>query len=79
MRMFYIRLVFATELVCRYLCRISHLCNVKNFILSVWSPNKAIVFDLNFERKVIYCSGHSIVVTAGPPEGGYWSVIPTQF
>ena len=32
---------------------------------------RAIVFNLNFERKVIL-SGHSIVVTVGPPEVGDW-------
>ena len=32
---------------------------------------RAIVFNLNFERKVIW-SGHSIVVTVGPPEVGDW-------
>ena len=129
--MFYILLVFATESVSRYLCRISHLffcqkfhifCMIskqgvvhklrfqdeggrwsKNvdllstFIMSkeegrstksrflwvsrwskkffcqrsLWTTPEAIVFNLNFERKVIW-SGHSIVVTAGPPEGGDW-------
>ena len=35
--------------------------------------SRAIVFNLNFEKKVIW-SGHSIVVTAGPPEGT-WGLV----